>query len=153
MKSGTASGCAAFTTQAGKAAQPDAKGRFLRPKRQGARRKTGGRMTRARRGNAVLAHSCVSLKGHFVRNGYKHDLMAVKGEGRFGRENASRGRRSRLYGGIKQGSSSQNNNYYFRPVDHFYALLIIFLENLAEFHPFPAKLPAVNMQSDKIIRG
>ena len=78
MKSGTASSCAAFTA-AGKAAQLDAKGRFLRPKRQGARRKTGGRMTRARRGNAVLAHSCASLKGHFVRNGYKHDLMAVRG--------------------------------------------------------------------------
>ncbi len=36
-----------------------------------ARRKTWGRMTRARRGNAVLAHPCAYLNGHFVRNGDK----------------------------------------------------------------------------------
>jgi len=36
-----------------------------------ARRNTRGRMTRARRGNAVLAHSCANLNGHFARNGDK----------------------------------------------------------------------------------
>jgi len=41
VKSGPAAGGAAFTA-AGKAAQLAAKGRFLRPKRQGARSKTGG---------------------------------------------------------------------------------------------------------------
>ncbi len=30
-----------------------------------------GKMTRARSGNTVLAHSCAYLKGHFARNGYK----------------------------------------------------------------------------------
>ena len=29
------------------------------------------RMTRACRGNAVLAHSCANLNGHFARNGDK----------------------------------------------------------------------------------
>ena len=37
-----------------------------------------------RRENAVLAHSCANLKGHFARNGYKRDLRAVRGEGSFG---------------------------------------------------------------------
>ncbi len=36
-------------------------------------------MTRAHRGNAVLAHSCANLNGHFARNGYKRDLRAVRG--------------------------------------------------------------------------
>jgi len=34
-----------------------------------ARSRTWGRMTRAQRGNAVLAHSCANLKDHFARNG------------------------------------------------------------------------------------
>ena len=40
-------------------------------------------MTRARRGNAVLAYSCANLKGHFAKNGYKRDLRAVRGKGSF----------------------------------------------------------------------
>ena len=68
VKSGPASGGAAFTA-AGKAAQPDAKGRFLRPKRQGARRETGGVYVPPRREKAVLAYPRANLKGHFVRNG------------------------------------------------------------------------------------
>ncbi len=40
-------------------------------------------MTWARRGNAVLAHSCANLNGHFARNGYKRDLRAVRGKGSF----------------------------------------------------------------------
>ena len=80
MKSGPATGCAALTAQAGKAAQLAAKGRFLKSNRQGARRKTGGAMTPARRENAVLAHSCANLKGHFVRNGCKRAFKAFRGE-------------------------------------------------------------------------
>ena len=83
VKSGPASGCAAFTAQAGKAARLAAKGRFLRPERQGARRKTGVSHVPPRRENAVLAHPRANLKGHFVRNGYKRDLRAVKGKGSF----------------------------------------------------------------------
>ena len=83
VKSGTASGCAALTAAAGKAAQLDAKGRFLRSARRGARRKTGGTITPARREKAVLAHSCANLKGYFARNGYKRDLKAVRGKGSF----------------------------------------------------------------------
>ncbi len=82
VKSGPAISCAAFTA-AGKAAQLAAKGRFLILERQGARRKTGGVMTPARREKAVLAHSCANLKGHFARNGYKRALRAVRGEGSF----------------------------------------------------------------------
>ena len=40
-------------------------------------------MTRARRGNAVLAHSYANLKGHFARNGYKRALRALRGKGSF----------------------------------------------------------------------
>ena len=47
------------------------------------RRRMWGGMTRARRGNAVLTHSCANLKGHFARNGYKRDLRVVKGKGSF----------------------------------------------------------------------
>ena len=83
VKSGPAVSCAAFTAQAGKAAQLAAKGRFLRSKRHGARRKMGGVMTPARRGKAVLAHPCANLNGHFARNGYKRDLRAVRGKGSF----------------------------------------------------------------------
>jgi len=82
VKSGPASGCAAFTA-AGKAAQLAAKGRFLRPKRQGARRKTGGVRVPPRRENAVLAHPRANLKGHFARNGDKRALRAVRGKGSF----------------------------------------------------------------------
>ena len=40
-------------------------------------------MTLARRGNAVLAHSCANLKGYFARNGDKRDLRVVRGKGSF----------------------------------------------------------------------
>ena len=40
-------------------------------------------MTRARRENAVLVHSCANLNGYFVRNGDKRDLRAVRGKGSF----------------------------------------------------------------------
>ena len=43
-------------------------------------------MTRARRGNAVLAHSCANLKGHFARNGDNRALKAFRGKGNLGRE-------------------------------------------------------------------
>ncbi len=76
VKSGPAISCAAFTA-AGKAAQLAAKGRFLILERQGARRKTGGVMTPARREKAVLAHSCANLKGHFARNGDKRALNTM----------------------------------------------------------------------------
>jgi len=78
VKSGPAVSCAAFTA-AGKAAQLDAKGRFLRSKRHGARRKTRGAMTPARREKAVLAHPRANLKGHFARNSCKRAFKAVKG--------------------------------------------------------------------------
>jgi len=68
VKSSPASGGAAFTA-AGKAAQLAAKGRFFILERQGARRKTVGVMTPARREKAVLAYPRANLKGHFVRNG------------------------------------------------------------------------------------
>jgi len=68
VKSGPAAGGAAFAA-AGKAAQLAAKGRFFILERQGARRKTGGAMTPARREKAVLAYPRANLKGHFVRNG------------------------------------------------------------------------------------
>ena len=80
MKSGTASGCAAFTAQAGKAAQPDAKGRFLILEHQGLVVKRGGVMTPARREKAVLAYPRANLKGHFIRNGCKRAFKAFKGE-------------------------------------------------------------------------
>jgi len=83
VKSGPAISCAALTAQAGKAAQLAAKGRFLRPKRQGARRETWGAMTPARRENAVLAHPRANLKGHFVRNGCKRAFKAFRGKGSF----------------------------------------------------------------------
>jgi len=79
VKSGPAAGGAAFTA-AGKAAQLAAKGRFLRPKRQSARRKTGGALTPARQENAVLAHSRANLKSHFARNGDKRAFKAFKGK-------------------------------------------------------------------------
>jgi len=34
-------------------------------------------MTRARRGNAVLAHSCANLKGHFAKNGDNRVFMEL----------------------------------------------------------------------------
>jgi len=83
VKSGPAPGCAALTAQAGKAAQLDAKGRFLRPKRRGARRKTWGVHVPPRRENAVLAHPRANLKGHFARNGYKRAFKAFRGKGSF----------------------------------------------------------------------
>ena len=104
MKSGTASGCAALTA-AGKAAQPDAKGRFFISERQGARRKMGDIMIPARRENAVLAHPRANLNSHFARNGCKRAFKTFKGErGRLGRESGARSRWRRLYGGVNLGS-------------------------------------------------
>ena len=64
---------------------PDLRGacQLNRLKLHGARRKTRGRMIWVRRGNAVLAHSCANLKEHFVRNGCKRVLRAVRGKGSF----------------------------------------------------------------------
>jgi len=58
----------------GKGGPAAGKGRFLILERQGARRKTGGRMIPPRREKAVLAHSRANLKGHFGKNGYKRAL-------------------------------------------------------------------------------
>ena len=79
VKSGPASGGDAFTA-AGKAAQPDAKGRFLILERQGLVVKRGGVMTPARRENTVLAHSCANLNSHFARNGCNRAFKAFRGE-------------------------------------------------------------------------
>ena len=72
-----------MTVAAGKAAQLAAKGRFLRPKRQGARRETGGVYVPPRREKAVLAYSRANLNGHSVRNGYKRAFKAFRGKGSF----------------------------------------------------------------------
>jgi hypothetical protein len=83
VKSGPAPGCAALTALAGKAARLAAKGRFLRPKRQGARRETWGVHVPPRRENAVLAHPRANLKGHFAGNGCKRAFKAFRGKGSF----------------------------------------------------------------------
>jgi hypothetical protein len=83
VKSGLGDGSAAFPAPAGKAALLAPKGRFLKSKRQGARRKTGGVHVPPRREKAVLAHSRANLKGHFARNGCKRAFKVFRGKGSF----------------------------------------------------------------------